>query len=357
MSVKIGTANYGDNFVKRNYWSLKDGESVFRIVPPLGDLADAGRWSFFYSVHFGYKNTKGKMKPFQSPLVKNRKTKMVETPDAALERIDTLKAKQASAKAAGDGVTAEKIGLLLKQYNLDNNHHVIAIDEQGNIGILKLRHRAKLALDAEIKALRDKGVDPLSVDNGRFFIFRRSGTALDTTFQVKVKQAQRDIPGVGTVYQDVVHVLTSELINRLSKEAPPLDKLHKRLTSDEVARIVKESDLMTGRSPVLDELFDNKNDDNTVAESTEETNTTQANTGQTHNFFGGNTAAPTVVTSGVTTTVGNTTTAGGSSAIPNTTAAVVPTTQTTPTTVAPAKTTAQVVSEQSDEEFLKSLGL
>lgn len=258
MSVKIGKPKFGSDFVRKNYWKLKDGDQVFRILPPLGDLAEEGRWSTFWNIHYGYKGTDGKLKPFQSPLVKNRKSKMVEIPDAALERIELLKAQLQKAKDAGNDAAVAALEPLAGQkamYNLDNNHYVNAMDLQGNIGILKLRHKAKLALDAEIKRLRDKGVEPLSVENGRFFVFRRNGMGRDTTFAVNTYMAEREIAGIGVVSQEVVHVLTDDILNRLEKEAGDLTKIARKLTSEEVERIVKTSELRTGISPAIDEIF------------------------------------------------------------------------------------------------------
>lgn len=354
MSIQIGKAKFGGDFVKRKYWKLKDGESTFRILPPLGSLANEGRWSMFYNVHYGYKNTKGQMRVFQSPLVKNRKTKMVEVPDAALERIETLRAKQSEAKGRGDETTAKKIGDLLQQYNLDNNHYVNAIDEQGNIGILKLRHRAKLALDATIKSLRDSGVEPLDADSGRFFVFRRSGNGLETTFQVGVKQRELTIDGVGKVKQDIVHVLTDEIITRLSKEAAELDKLYKRPTAEQVAQIVKTSDLLTGKSSAIDDLFDAKkdsgsggtNDEGAEEEYGEDASGSGASQAQaasaptTDTTFTQSIATPTVTQQAAAATA------------PTSTATVVTPTQ---SLSAAPKTTAQTVAEMSDADFLASL--
>jgi hypothetical protein len=270
--MKIGKAKYG--ITQKKYFKLKDGESTFRILPPLGDLADDGRWSVFYKVHYGYKNSKGKLRVFQSSLVKNRKTKMVEVPDAAAERIDTLKAKLQEAKDAGQKAVVEKLGPLVSgqkpMYNLDSNHYMNVVDEQGNIGVLKLRHRAKQVLDDEIKALREKGIDPLSVDNGRYFVFRRSGSGLETSFAVRVKKEKITVDGVGEVERDLVHKLNNELISRLGEEADQLDKLYKEVSSDDIARIVKASDLLTGISPVIDEIFDNQGDSGSSSSSDDE---------------------------------------------------------------------------------------
>lgn len=262
-TMKIGTAKYG--YTQKKYFKLKEGESKFRILPPLGDLADAGVWSMFYRIHYGYKNSQGKLRVFQSSLVKNGKTKMIEVPDAAVERLETLKAQYEQAKAAGNKPVADRLGKLVSgqkpMYNLDSNHYMNAIDEQGNIGVLKLRHKAKQALDVEIKKLREKGIDPLSVDNGRFFTITRTGMGLDTTFKVDVTQETLMVQGVGEVKRDMVHKLSDELIGRLSAEASQLGKLFKKVTAEEIEQIVKSSDLLTGNSPAIDTIIDAKSSD------------------------------------------------------------------------------------------------
>lgn len=271
MSDIFGQSNYGGNYTKKNYWKLKDGESVFRILPALGELAKEGRWSVFWKVHYGYKNTKGQLRTFESPLIKNNKTKMVEVPDAALERIETLKAGLEKAKQEGNKEMTAQLDKFVGQkgmYNLDSNHYMNVMDKAGNIGILKIRHRAKVALDATIKKLRDKGVDPLSPDNGRFFVFSRSGMGLDTTFQVEVLKEKVQVDGMGELERDMVHKLTPEVANRCAismsdgsfryVEAANLLTLYKKPTSEEVAQIVKESDIKTGNSPAVDRILDTK---------------------------------------------------------------------------------------------------
>lgn len=376
--MKIGKAKYG--FTSKKYFKLKDGESTFRILPPLGELADEGRWSMFYKIHYGYKNTKGKLRVFQSSLVKNRKTKMIEVPDAAQERIDTLKAKLEEAKAANQKAVVEKLGKLVSgqkpMYNVDSNHYMNVIDSQGNIGVLKLRHRAKQALDEKIKKLREKGIDPLSVDNGRYFVFTRSGTGLDTAFSVEILQERLNVEGVGEVNRDVVHKLSEELINRLGEEAAELGKLFRALTADEIARIVQTSDLLTGQSPVIDELFDNRGESGTSDEGDggddEGGGEEETTTAKTEGVSTGNVTVQTGSTSAASTGNPNGTDATSApvQATPTVTPAPAAVTQAAPTPAAapkatpkvetlstPNNTTAEVVSEMSDADFLKTLGL
>jgi hypothetical protein len=264
MAVTIGGADGGSKFTKKKQFKIKDGDNTYRILPSLGfnGKKPNGKWSKFYNVHFGYKNSEGKMRVFQSSLVKNQKTKMIEQPDAALERIEKLKAELEKAKAAGNKAMVERLGTLVSgqkpMYNMDNNHHMNVINEQGEIGILKLRHRGKLALDAVIKTLRAEGVEPLGAETGRFFIINRQGSGLETTFTVRVKTQKVTIDG-RSFNEEVVHTITPEIINRLEAEAGDLDELYVRPTSEEVARIVAESDLLTGKSRAIDELFDTRN--------------------------------------------------------------------------------------------------
>jgi glucan-binding YG repeat protein len=268
-NMKMGKAQYGSRNVSRKYFKLKDGEQAFRILPPLGDLADEGRWSVFHSVHYGYKTSDGKQKPFISPEVKNRKTNMIEVADAAKDRITTLKAKWEEARKDPESPVFKKLNDLVGptgMYNLDNNHYMNVIDAQGNIGILKLRHKAKLALEAQIKSLGTDGVDPLSADNGRFFVFTRTGKGRDTTFGVHVLKEKMTVAGVGLVERDVVHSLDEETIKRLAKEAGELDKLFRKPTGMEVKRIVDSSDLMTGVSTFLDQMFAKKSENAEAAQ-------------------------------------------------------------------------------------------
>jgi hypothetical protein len=255
---KIGKPKRGG--VKKNYWKLKDGSAVYGILPPFGDLADDGIWSVYYKVQYGYKNPEGKSRAFNGCEVKNRKPPyMTEIPDAATDRISMLKGKLEAAKVAKDDKTKTALLKLVggpkSQYNTDSNHYLNAIDLQGNIGILKLRHKAFQALKAEIEKLEKKGVIPHGVENRRFFTFTRTGNAMDTTFKVDVYKEVVATKEFGDVERDVVHTLTDEILERLSDEAGKLDTLYKSPTSEQVAQIVAESDLKTGISPNIDNIL------------------------------------------------------------------------------------------------------
>lgn len=340
MAVKIGGSDGGGQYTKKKTFKIKDGDNVYRILPSLGfgDKEPNGKPFQFYNVHFGYKNSEGKIRVFQSPEVKNRETKMIEKNDPAKERIEKLKAELEKAKTTKNKAMFDKLMPLIggqkPMYNMDNNHHCNAINQQGEIGILKLRHRAKLALDAVIKTLRAKQIEPLGAEQGRYFVINRTGTGLETTFTVTVLKRTVTIEGQ-EFEQDVVHKLTPDIIARLEAEAGDLTNLYKRPTSEEVARIVNESDLFTGKSRAVDEILEKKAEKAEITEEEVEGEDDQVPLTATYNPPAETKAAPVQ--------------------------AAVEQSLSQPTEVKIAKeepkaAPAPAVSEMSDEDFLKSLG-
>jgi hypothetical protein len=358
MSDLFGKAKFSGS--NRNYYKLKDGTNgPYRILPPMGDLAEDGIWHVYYSIHYGYRNSKNEMRTFQSPLVKNRKTKMIDVPDAALDRINQLKAKLDAAKEAGDTALVAKITELVggkkSRYNMDSHHYLNVIDTQGNIGILKLRYKAKQALDIKIKELRDAGIDPLSPESGRFFTFLRSGSGLETVFAVSVYKKKFTVEGHGEVEQDVVHVITDDIKRRCIvkkadgtleyREAARLDTLFRRPTAEQVERIVKEG------PTAVDEILDAKTSDDVAPDTGDDEDAptpTQTAPTPAPVQTAPAVAAVTQVTTPVTTPVQAT-------VAPAPVAAPVA----TPTPIAPSAplTTSQGLTEMSEADFLKSLDL
>lgn len=355
----FGKAKFGGN--QRSWFKLKDGDSVFRILPPMGDLQEEGRWSQFYKIHYGYKNSDNKMRTFESPEVKNRNTKMIEVRDAALDRINQLKVKLDEATAAGNEEMKQKLLKLVggqkSQFNLDSNHYMNVVDLQGNVGILKMRHKCKLALDAVIKKLRESGVEPLDPDTGRYFVFSRSGAGRDTVYQVSVYKKKFKVESVGEVEQDVVHQITEDLAKRLLsenadgtfkyKEAARLDMLFKKPTAAEVERIVREG------SRAVDEILDKASENPSVDTESDEGSEDDEAEATPAKAATPVQAAPVVIATG-TANLSSAATFTPPAPAPLTVAAVSPTAAALP---AAPKTTAQAVTEQNDADFLKSLGI
>lgn len=245
--MELGKASYGQG---KKVFKIQDGDNVFRILPPMGKLARSGKWSQYYRVEWGYKNSAGKNRPFQDVRVVNYDTKMVEVESAAHLRREALKAKLPELVAA---LRKDPTNAALKQqymdtkeavkrFNLDSKYYLNAIDLNGQIGLLKIGSRAFKALKVEIEKLRKQGVDPLSVDNGRFFNFNRSnatGNFQDTAYQVTTYQERVTVNGESYT-KDKIHKLDESIISRLSDEAFELSGMYPAVTAAQVERMVNE---------------------------------------------------------------------------------------------------------------------
>ena len=238
--MQIGEPKYENENRKKIYLDLEKGENVYRVLPAVGNLAALGHWSKYYSVHWGYKDLKGKNRPFLSPEIYNHNTKQVEVVDAAKLKIDLLKGEQEqaskdlkSAVETRNVVEAKRISdrlaelkAILYQYRLEKKYYLNAMTLDGKIGLLKIGHKCKVALDEEIKKLRAKGVSPLGINDGRFFVFSNIGVGSDTAYSVRVYKETIEIAGVGSVEKELVHSLSNEILARIPNEATELDKLY-----------------------------------------------------------------------------------------------------------------------------------
>ena len=272
--MSFGKASYAKKeFKKKKHVDLSDGDVVARIFPPFASLQDdPNGWHSYHVAHFGYKNKEGKHRPFESPEVSTydstTKKRTIEVRDPAMERLNELKGKLEAttkslkdAEAAGDRATYDKLKPLQEKlnklvgfkgtYNVDRNHHLNVMFLDGSAGELKLRHKAFLLLKEEIDALDAKGIDPLSLEDGRFFLFQRSGMGNETNFKVSVYKEQVEAIVNGKtkmLEEDKVSVVTAADVERIKGDLFDLDKLFERPTAEEVAKIVETSDLMTGVS-------------------------------------------------------------------------------------------------------------
>lgn len=263
--MKLGTPKYEQS--KKNYFWFKKNQNTFilRILPPMGNLADSGKWSIYHRVEFGYSGTDGRMRPFLSPRVVNFKG-MVEVESEAHKRRESIKLQQAQAKKAGDNALVERCTKMLQKYNQDAKHHMNVIDLQGNVGLFKLGHKGFQALKAEVDRLRSEGVDPIGVDNGRFFVFSRTGSGRDTLYTVteyKQKQEISTPSGKVTAMVDFPHSLTDAIMNKLSTDAFELDKIYPSVNAEEESRIVHEG------ASAVDEILGSKKKTETNSASSE----------------------------------------------------------------------------------------
>jgi hypothetical protein len=343
MTVKLGTPKYEQK--TKNYFAFKKDANTFilRILPPMGSLADAGKWSVFHRVEYGYTDLDGKLKPFLSPRVVNYKG-MVEVESESHKRRELIKSQYEAAKKAGNKSLEEQTKKMLEKYNQDAKHYMNVVDLQGNVGLFKIGHRGFMSLKDKIDKLRNEGVDPVGIDNGRFFVFSRSGKGRDTLYTVEEYKQKTEIEQGGqkfVVDKPFPHAINDALLAKLETDAFDLLTIYPTVTPEEEYRIVHEG------AAAVSEILGKKNNNNKNPASNTASSTTQAQnsttTVETH--------VQQVVTQPVETVASNIV-AETAVSTPEVVSAA---TETVVTTAASASPTQVDVSNMSEEEFFKMM--
>lgn len=247
---KIGRTNYGTR-KRKNFWKLTDGESVYRILPPFGSLSASGRWSYWWKIHFGFMTSENRMKPFACIEAKDG-NRMITQTCPVCEMALQLKADIEKMRQNNEPQNViDPLKRRLRAIDADSKHYVNAMALDGSLGLLKLPTRAMNALKDRIESLRKQGIDPINPEGGVFFVFRRSGTGLDTVHQVDVYTETKIVEGE-TYNKIKTAPLTEEILSRIEGEHSEifdLPTLYKKFTEEEVKLIV------SGDPTVMDRLF------------------------------------------------------------------------------------------------------
>lgn len=211
---KYSSGPSGQNF------SLKEGDNVYRFLPPMHSLAEDGIYSVYVATHFGYRGTdptdqnKTKLKTFKCIQVDDRRSGMVleECPECTLieKNKAELQAKEAElrSKFKAEGRPDSEVEELLdteldslrgwiKNHNVDRKHYFNVMTPDGHFGQLKLSHRTKKQqLDVMFKKLSEEdGIDPLDLDQGVLINIKRSGKVRDVVDVVEVVKEKVVING------------------------------------------------------------------------------------------------------------------------------------------------------------------
>lgn len=201
--------------------TLKEGTTVFRILPPIHSLEIKGLWSQSHSQHFGYtvlSNDKSKEVPRTFYCVEqyDYATKKVirecpecrkiqDTKETLEDTRRELKRDQRSEKAIADRV--EPLVEWLKRHNLDRKVYINVLFADGTVGTLKIGWKTKKEMDRLINSLknpedvRTKPIDPIDADQGVWFEVVRSGKGLTTEYSVSVVTETLDVDVGGETVQ------------------------------------------------------------------------------------------------------------------------------------------------------------
>lgn len=256
IGVAIGEANIGEG---GNNWKVngKGVDNIYRLLPPLGDLANDGRWEFGHASHWGYENSDKKARLFECIEVKNMETKQITTvcPECS-EHIAPMKAerdrkfqdavaylqtKQGMGKDQAERVANEKLKAYdqaVNRFNRSYRIYVNVVNEKGEIGVLNMAFRHLQLLKKKIAEFRKDGIDSFTPKQGVWFNFRYSGAAdhtVDPVYVGNAMEGQKLKPGVLTM--DILKQLKNKACLNL-KDPWKAARLRK-LTAEQMRALIK----------------------------------------------------------------------------------------------------------------------
>lgn len=264
----IGTAKFGSETKKKDYsnanWKVEANQpNVYRILPPFKTLAEQGRWAQYEAVVWGFKGTNGKQKPFKSIQRKGRNG-MLEQDDPAVtwitslnnqrqERLEEYKKEGMPLKTALAKV--ENLTELTSQYRVDKFFSVNVMRQDGAIGKLKLKIKAKQNLDLLFKRLmEEEGINPIDPSEGVWVDFRRNGEGRDTSYSCEVVY---DVITEGNRKLKAIKAapLSEKDLARMKDEAFDLPFSYREIEYEDIKRMVDSG----GDPAVVDSVFGSPN--------------------------------------------------------------------------------------------------
>lgn len=253
--LQIGTTRIGPQRTATKWFSLKPGENLFRILPPLFSLAKTGQFSYYHKFHSGFKNSMGKIRMFRclEEIDKTTKTIIKECPVCNMVRERRAQYELAKNQNAPKEQLTHFFNIAIRPYEVQRRWFLNVINRDNEIGILAIPTTLHYTLRAFLKAQLDNGIDPTGGDGIFIKITKTQQYVGDKNTTYSVDYAYEADPSDPTSYRLKRHKLTTELVNAIKNQSRDLSQLFRTITFDDMTALVQASD--DQRAIIIDRLF------------------------------------------------------------------------------------------------------
>ena len=259
--MKLGTPKYtSEKFNKINRWELteKVPAMVLKILPPLGELADAGQWYVFGAIHF-VEGTNRRWHTFYCPEETTREGQVLVSCPFCTKQVLAQSEYDNKKNAGVDDTYLTTLKGLLRKFNVKKGWYLNAMNKEGLSGLLFLKTTAKRNLIDAFNKIKEKGLDPI-VD-GVYFEFSRTGKGFDTKYPVTA--AMENVQYEGRMMFDIKREpLTDAQVAHIDSAefgGSDLTKISRRLTMQEIEL------LASGDPTTVDRIFGSSKQADTAA--------------------------------------------------------------------------------------------
>lgn len=246
----FGLANY--ETAEKKYLkvsTLKKGENVFRILPPMKSQVHTGKWSQYYATHSGYKTPNpnkpesflyhpfyciGQPKSFRATITEKcfeceKIKEMTEIRDRAngLEKTAPEKYEQ----------LVSPVAEWLDSHWLDKKHYVNVMLPDRTFQVLKLAHRTKQMIDNIFKSLKENDeIDPTAIDEGVWVIVKQPQVFNEIAI-VEIKRKKGGIVELAPLTKEDCKKALEECMDLVEDR----EKVAKELSSEQIELLTKSS--------------------------------------------------------------------------------------------------------------------
>lgn len=257
----VGNSSSGGNFKKD--FNIKDGDNIYRVMPPFGSLKDKGDgWSVYYRLHWGYgvvgEDGKFSHRPFQcvKRTRRNKETGEIETLvscaacDFVEEQNETLRLRREELDKTGVTPNEKKTILApltdaVKKYNSSGGFRLNVMNQEGEFGRLTIPYKMMQSFrTAREDCINVHNIDPIDLETGCWLNFRRTlppgGSWRDYSHNVTPVMEMTEIPGLPKPVPMIKQAPLSpqQIEEAVAKCHDLVLEAHRRLTPQQIKMIV-----------------------------------------------------------------------------------------------------------------------
>lgn len=251
--VKVGVSTFETSYKKTEYFKIEAGKpNIYRILPPMFSLAEAGKWAQYYSTHSIWLDVNGKRKPyhFQCILEKDRDKNIVQDcPFCTAESHAKTKLESVKSQLTQEQVKAFERSHV-EPFQAKKMFYMNVVNQANSAGILDVGFKAYEALRNLLREVyNSQNMDATAAVNGIFLNFKKNQAYKgdrNTSYSVELYQEMfKNADGsIGARY--LTHTLTPDVINKLaSGGARDLGTLYQEISKNDIeslARGLKSND-------------------------------------------------------------------------------------------------------------------
>lgn len=222
------------SFKKTVRHKVKDGDNIYRFLPPFGPEANGypyRKWNVVWGL---IDPNSGRMRPFASS----------STYEGQCPVYDYLELLKQKLEGITDEAKLKKLNEFISGLRPKSVYAYNAADKSGQVGVLELKSTAhKKVIALMNKYITDYNQDPTSLnadpkDSGVWFNITRSGKGFDTTYDASKNQTMvKDANGVPS-FQDDRSPLAENITANFESLAYDLNNLYQKLSYDELKDVL-----------------------------------------------------------------------------------------------------------------------